>query len=439
MKRLFQRLTALLLAVLLAASLAGSCFASGVQEVYTDVPPDAWYARAAYNLYSLGYMTGTGPKTFSPRLPMTRAMFVTVLYRISGARWTFHEHLDEYERLFLDTPEEAWYFEAALWAGHSGIVSGTAEGVFSPGKPLTRQDAAVMLDRFIEQRDLPLPECEDCLDSVFSDAAAISPYARAGVHLCWHLGLLEGYPDGGLRPKETLTRAQAAVVLEKLTELLAPGPGPLPGCVCVAWDGQINAFNPSGQALFDAEALGLEPMPYWGWSAVPDGDQVLNVRDEGWLQLDVSGASRAYVQSKTFFASLNRHSGVETMTVSQAQQITLTGEQMEFQLFCTLRPTEEAVAVGQLYPMLTGTGTGEIGLSVESGDRVHVSGMGDGLRLSLNGSRAWNLLNVQITGLPGSFWLRFETAEDGAARLFVEDAAGTPIEGVVITALDGEP
>ena len=439
MKRLFQRLTALLLAVLLAASLAGGCFASGVQDVYTDVPPDAWYARAVYNLYLLHYMTGTGLKTFSPRLPMTRAMFVTVLYRISGARWSFHEHLDEYERLFLDTPEDAWYFEAALWAGHSGIVSGTSEGVFSPGKPLTRQDAAVMLGRFIEQRDLPLPECEDCLDSVFSDAATISPYARAGVHLCWHLGLMEGYPDGSLHPRETLTRAQAAVVLEKLTALLAPGPGPLPGCVCVAWDGQINAFNPSGQALFDAEALGLEPMPYWGWSAVPDGDQFLNVRDEGWLRLDVSGASCAHVQSQTFFASLTRHSGVETMNVSQERRITLTGGQMDFRLSCTLRSTEEALEAGQLYPELTGTGTGEILVSPEQGDRLHISGVDDGLSLLLSSSRVWGLLNVRITSLPGSFWLRFETAGDGTVQLFVEGAAGAPIEGVVVTPLSEEP
>lgn len=439
MKRLLQGLTALLLILALTVSLCGSCLAAEVQEHFTDVPRDAWYARAVYNLYLLRYMAGTGPNTFSPQVPMTRGMFVTVLYRIADDR-NFHEHLDSYERIFLDTPETAWYFEAALWAARKGVAAGTSAKTFSPKQPISRQEAAAMLGRFLEQCDLPLPECEDCLDAVFPDAAEVSSYARAGVHLCWHMGLMDGYPDGCLHPKQTLTRAQAAVILENLLSLLCAGETPLPGCACVAWyGGEFNLFNSSGQALFDAEALGLEPMPYWSRSVVPDGESYLNVRDNDWLRAELQGAESVFMIRKDFYADLFSQSGVSSMTLAHDRQITLTGGEMDFQLSFPLYGSEPMNGAAQRHSRLTGSGVGEIGVSLDAADRIHVTGVDDGLCVALDGSHVWGLLNVRLTGLPADFWLRFGTAEDESLSLFIEDAAGDPIEGVVITELLYEP
>ena len=232
MKPLIRRLTALLAAVLLAASLTGSCFATVSYDHFTDVPETAWYADAVYDVYLSGVMTGTGPAAFSPKGTMTRAMFVTALYRIATNPYymLFFEttHDPEDAPAFPDVPSGAWYAEAVRWARSLGIVTGTPAGYFSPKAPITRQDAAVMLQRWLETTDLPLPECADCLDSVYGDAGEISPYAARSVQLIYDMGLMKGYADGCFRPKAPMTRAEAAAVFSWLLWLLNPNQTPAP-------------------------------------------------------------------------------------------------------------------------------------------------------------------------------------------------------------------
>ncbi len=439
MKHIIKRLTAFLLALLLTASLAGSCLAKSVSEIYDDVSPESWYAQAVLRLYANGIMTGTAPRSFSPQAPMTRGMFVTVLYKIADDQ-DFHADFDAAERVFLDTPEGAYYTEPALWAFCKGITAGTSEELFSPKQPITRQEAAVMVQRFLETTGLPLPECEECLGEFYTDADSVSAWAVWGVWVAYQMELMQGYPDGSFRPKATMTRAEAAVLLEKLYFMLPPGITPLPGCVCFSWyGGEINLFNGSGQALFHAEELGLEPMPYWDWGVVPDGENYLNIRDDGWLRAELQSAKWVSVHRRDFFAALYEQSGVESMTVQRDRQITLNGGQMCFRLDLPLYRSNQVNQIDQLYSELSGTGSGEIIVSLDEADRLHISGIDDGLRLVLDSLRELRLIDVRITGLPTDFWLRFERTGEGAPRLIVEDSEHHPIDDVVITDLSSEP
>ncbi|MDR3311268.1 MAG: S-layer homology domain-containing protein [Oscillospiraceae bacterium] len=108
---------------------------------FTDVSvTDDWFG-AVFGVYQTGYFTGTSDTTFSPNSTMTRAMLVTVLYRMAG------EPAVSGKTQFTDTPSE-WYRAAVLWAGQTGITEGTTATTFSPNKAVTAEQAAAFLARF---------------------------------------------------------------------------------------------------------------------------------------------------------------------------------------------------------------------------------------------------------------------------------------------------
>ena len=137
MKRMVSTtLAALLLAALLTLP------AQAVETTYTDIPPDAWYAWCVSDATDRGLMNGTGNGTFTPDGDLTRAMLVTVLWRLAG------EPEAENAAAFTDVPAGQWYSDAVAWASGFRVVEGYGGGVFGTDDPVTREQMAAIFYRW---------------------------------------------------------------------------------------------------------------------------------------------------------------------------------------------------------------------------------------------------------------------------------------------------
>ena len=146
------------------------------------------------------------PTTFVPTGDVTRAQFVKMLARLQGA------DVSEYRSAgFEDVPADAWYAPYVNWAAANGIVYGISSTEFAPNADISRQDMAVMLDRYAQQSGIVLGT--DNAAVTFTDEADIAAYALPAVQALHRAGVINGMPDGSFRPYDTATREQACAVL----------------------------------------------------------------------------------------------------------------------------------------------------------------------------------------------------------------------------------
>ncbi|MBT9683731.1 S-layer homology domain-containing protein [Pseudoflavonifractor sp. MCC625] len=107
-----------------------------------DVPEDAWYARAVNTLASMGVVAGVGGEKFWPEAPITRAEFVAMAGR-------FAHPVEAGGMTFADVQEDDWFYEEVQSAIWYGWISGYPDGTFGPEQPMTRAQAAAILNRML--------------------------------------------------------------------------------------------------------------------------------------------------------------------------------------------------------------------------------------------------------------------------------------------------
>lgn len=183
---------------------------------FTDVSRSDWYYQFVDYVTSKGYFNGVADKTFAPADNMTRAMFVTVLFRFDGAKG------DRSQSAFTDVAPGEWYTDAINWAAANRIVDGVGNGKFAPNDPITRAQMCTMIERYLalykKAWKVTLPETGSV--SVMVDENAIPAYALAAVKQCQRHGLVNGFEDGTFRPNELSTRAQVAAVIYRMSYLV---------------------------------------------------------------------------------------------------------------------------------------------------------------------------------------------------------------------------
>ena len=176
---------------------------------FRDADPGAWYADAADRGTAEGWFRGTGNGCFSPDGVLTRSQTVTLLYRFAGEPEPASSHP------FADVSRDGETAAAVSWAYSLGIVAGRSADRFFPDDPVTRQEIAVILDRYFENTDA-LPE-RGAADRTgrdgFADGDAIAPWAKDAAERMRALGLLTGDGEGRFRPVSGCTRAEMAVIL----------------------------------------------------------------------------------------------------------------------------------------------------------------------------------------------------------------------------------
>ena len=171
---------------------------------FRDVRPEDWFYADVRYVYEAGLMNGTAEGLFSPDLFTSRAMIVTVLWRLSGSP------VVNYYMPFADVDQASWYAEAVRWAASCGIVTGYDNGNFGPNDPITREQLAAML-----YRSAGSPEVTGSLS--FTDAASVSEYAVPALQWACGAGILQG-ADGALLPTHPATRAQTAAMLHRFCQ-----------------------------------------------------------------------------------------------------------------------------------------------------------------------------------------------------------------------------
>ncbi|MEA4813533.1 MAG: S-layer homology domain-containing protein [Oscillospiraceae bacterium] len=182
-----------------------------VTNPFADVKTGNWFYDSAMFAYENGLMNGTAAYTFSPNTGMTRAMFVTVLYRMSGDDGS-------YTNTFSDVPSGKWYENAVAWAAKNGITSGIGNGLFAPNTEVTREQLAVMLYNYAKYKGYDVSVGEDTNILSYNDALTISDYAYSALQWACGAGVMNGDDNGNLNPQNSATRAEAAAMLQRFME-----------------------------------------------------------------------------------------------------------------------------------------------------------------------------------------------------------------------------
>lgn len=145
---------------------------------------------------------------FYPDNPMSRAMFVTTLYRLSDRPDV------TYSNPYPDVSSREYYYNAVRWAAENGIVKGTNLGLFQPHENITREQLVVMMYRYAQHQECITSYSDDLTD--YPDHSEVADYAREAMSWAVAAGLINGVVRDGVRslaPDENVTREQAAAII----------------------------------------------------------------------------------------------------------------------------------------------------------------------------------------------------------------------------------
>ena len=177
---------------------------------FTDMPPKSNWAHDGIDyVVSHGLFNGVSKTSFDPNGGMTRAMLVTVLYRLAAPAG------EAPDAGFADVPEDIWYTEPVNWAAEVGVVSGVSETEFDPNGVVTREQIATFLFRYAHTAGRSTATGNNTLAG-FRDGESVSDYAVQPMIWASSQGLINGTGTGNdvlLDPQGTATRAQVAAIL----------------------------------------------------------------------------------------------------------------------------------------------------------------------------------------------------------------------------------
>ena len=181
-------------------------------DTFSDVKENDWHFEAVKFVYENNIMSGTD-KGFEPNAKMTRAMLVSVLFRLSG------EMAAETGISFGDVASGEWYTDGILWAASVGIVSGVGDNNFAPDSEITREQMAVILYNFAKYKNQAEAK-ESGETAEFNDFGEVSDYAQNAILWANSEGFISGEGAGYLNPRGFATRAQIASLLMRYCEAI---------------------------------------------------------------------------------------------------------------------------------------------------------------------------------------------------------------------------
>ena len=177
---------------------------------FVDVAKTSWYYGNIKYVWQHDIMNGVSDTKFAPESSMTRAMFVTVLYRLEGSPSV--EGLATPPFTDIGASNYSWAYNAIVWAYNTGVTKGTSATTFAPGAAITRQEIVTMLYRYAGS-----PAVSGSL--IFGDSSVISSWARSAVQWANSIGVITGYPNGNFGPVDATTRGQMAAIVHRYMQL----------------------------------------------------------------------------------------------------------------------------------------------------------------------------------------------------------------------------
>ena len=175
---------------------------------FTDVRTSDWFYDPVKYVYEEGLMTGTGATAFAPNVTTTRAMIVSILYRLEGG-----PAVSGNSSPFNDVHTSDWYYDAVRWAERTGVVGGVGDGRFAPNTAITREQLAAMLMNYANYKHQNVSARADL--SRYSDADRVSAWAEDAVAWANAEGYISGMTTTTIAPQGSATRAQVAAILQR--------------------------------------------------------------------------------------------------------------------------------------------------------------------------------------------------------------------------------
>ena len=190
---------------------------------FTDVPSERWYAPYVGRGVKLGLINGVTETSFVPQGQVTRAQAAALIHRLlTGLYDTGGWPVINQVLGFTDIREEAWYTSDVIWCQLHGILRGYPDGSFRPDAAVSRQEFAKILAAAVP--DLPdVPEIltGDLLEQyVYADWEDTSSWARDSFLRLWTLDSIYLFGPGTLKPRDPISRAEAAKLLVRVYQLL---------------------------------------------------------------------------------------------------------------------------------------------------------------------------------------------------------------------------
>ena len=177
---------------------------------FSDLDPAAWYHDGIHFVLENGIMNGYDGGIFGPDRSTSRAMIVTMLWRMEG-RPTGGDVS------FRDVPDGTWYSEAVGWASSEHIVDGYGPDRFGPDDNATREQLAAILWRYARYKGMDVSDAEDTDIGGFDDASAVSAWAVGAMRWACGAGIIHGTGNGLISPRLDATRAQVATMLMRFS------------------------------------------------------------------------------------------------------------------------------------------------------------------------------------------------------------------------------
>lgn len=179
---------------------------------FVDVQPENWFAEAVDFTSGHELFIGVSETEFGPRLTMTRAMLVTVLYRLEDTPPV------KGIQKFADVATDTWYTDAVEWASENGIVNGVGNNRYAPNDEVTREQIATMLYRYAQYLGMDVSG-RASLDK-FYDGDQVSSWAKEAMEWAVKLGIFQGDDTGALNPKNNATRAEVATLMQRIVAMI---------------------------------------------------------------------------------------------------------------------------------------------------------------------------------------------------------------------------
>lgn len=177
---------------------------------FSDVRIADWFYNDVKYVYEKGMMSGTAADVFAPNATTTRAMIVTILYRLEGSPAVTGTSA------FVDVPVGQWYTDAVNWAAANQIVKGTSATTFAPNDSITREQMAAILYRYAQYKDYDVTKKADL--SGYSDNGQVSAYAKDALAWANAAKLINGVTNTTLAPQGNATRAQVSAILHRFCD-----------------------------------------------------------------------------------------------------------------------------------------------------------------------------------------------------------------------------
>lgn len=174
---------------------------------FGDMDGYSWAEESINRLYKKNVLSGTGDGKFSPGNDVKREEFVAMIVRAFELKIA-----NGNEQEFSDVDDDSWYGEYIKIASSRGIINGTGNGLFGTGSKITRQDMAVILLNVMKLNNLSIvPE-----KSGYADRSNVAEYAGIAVDTLSQLKIINGFVDNTFMPQGYATRAEAAVVIDRM-------------------------------------------------------------------------------------------------------------------------------------------------------------------------------------------------------------------------------